>query len=268
MLMIPKLFYIANEWESYQKVNINSLHDFIISIVANGMQIAGIYLQNVFALIILSIVVIVLARPQKLAKIILLFVPVYGFIVNYIISSIWTGTICGMVSLLFLVLYAVTVIIVILTEKSIEIKAPALFFLGMSIFSVLPLLIVYPIGSRCLLHSYVFLVLAILSLLNNIDEANFKFSKNMTAICIVVSCLLLCFLVVHFHKVGFIDQMRLEYVQDMVDSGAEKITVPKIPSIYVKDNNGWSYGQVFYHENKQDIEFEFIDYDEWNAFIR
>ena len=42
MLMIPRLFYVANEFENYQKVNFNSLHDLVISVVANGLQIAGI----------------------------------------------------------------------------------------------------------------------------------------------------------------------------------------------------------------------------------
>ena len=267
MLIIPKVFYIANEWENYQKVNINSLHDLVISIIANSMQIAGIYLQNVFALIILSVVVITIARPQMVAKIVLLFVPIYGFAVNYIISDIWTGTVCGIVSLLLLILYVVTVAIVIFREKSIERKEPILFFIGMSVFSVLPLLVVYPIGSRCLLHSYVFLVLAILSLINNIDGVNLKFDRNMAVICTITSCLVLCFLIVHFHQVGIIDQVRLEYVQDMVDDRAERITVPQIPSIYVKDNNGWSYGQRFYHKEKQDIEFEFIDYNVWKTLI-
>lgn len=260
MFMIPKLFYVANEWEAYQKVNIHSLHDLIISIVANSMQIAGIYLQNVFALIVLSVVVIVLTKPKKIMKAFLLLVPIYGFVVNYLVNDLWTGTVCGMISLLFLLLYVVTVVLTIVKEKSIEDKTLILFFLGMSVFSVLPLLVVYPIGSRCLLHSYVFLVIAILLLVNKIDV---KLDKNLTIVCVVAVCLLMCVLVMHFHQIGAIDQMRLEYVQDMVDEGAEKITVPKMPSIYVRDNNGWSYGQVFFREEKQDIEFEFVDYNVW-----
>ena len=268
MFMIPKLFHIANEWEDYQKININSLHDFVISIVANGMQIAGIYLQNVFALIILSVVVIALTNPKIVSKAVLLFVPVYGVAVNYIINDLWTGTVCGMISLLLLLLYVVIVVFNIANEQSINGRITILFFIGMSIFSVLPLLVVYPIGSRCLLHSYVFLVIAILSLINNVDKVHAKFDKNITVVCVIAVCLLSCFLVVHFYQVGTIDQIRLEYVQNMVDSGAETITVPKIPSVYVRDNNGWSYGQVFFREEKQDIDFEFVDYHVWQKLIQ
>ena len=267
MLMIPRLFYVANEFENYQKVNFNSLHDLVISVVANGMQIAGIYLQNVFALIILSIVVITLANTRKIEKMILLFVPVYGFMVNYIVDDIWNSTICGMVRLLLLLLYVMTVVVVIYKEESIAERMPSLFFIGMSIFSVLPLLVVYPIGSRCLLHSYVFLVLAILSVINNNDAANINSNKKITRLCIITTCLLLCFLTAHFYRVGDIDQARLNYVQDMVDGGAEKITVPRIPSIYIRENNGWSYGQVFFCEEKQDIAFEFVDYNTWKSNI-
>lgn len=267
MLLIPKLFYVSNEWDNYQKVNVNSLHDFVISVVANGMQIAGIYLQNVFALMMISIVLIILAKPRTTAKGVLLFVPIYGFAVNYIVSDIWSDTVCGMVNLLLLSLYVITVVTVIVMEKSIERKTSILFFIAMSVFSVLPLLIVYPIGSRCLLHSYVFLILAVLSLISNSKTANLKFDKNMTAMCIATSCLLLCFLIIHFQQVGAIDRERLEYVQERVEDGAEKIIVPRIPSIYVKDNNGWSYGQVFYQLEKLDIQFEFIDYQTWKDNI-
>ena len=267
MFMIPKLFYIANEWEDYQKVNVNSLHDLVISIVANGMQIAGIYLQNVFALIVLSVVVIALTKPRMVTKAILLLVPLYGFTVNYIINDLWTGTICGMISLLFLLLYAMTVVFNIVKEQSMEGRTTVLFFMGMSVFSVLPLLVVYPIGSRCLLHSYVFLIMAILLLINNIDIKSMKFDKSMTVACTVTACLLLCVLAVHFYRVGSIDRVRLEYVKEMIDDGAEKITVPKIPSIYVRDNNGWSYGQVFFREQKQDIDFEFVDYNAWKNLV-
>lgn len=267
MLLIPKLFYVANEWENYQKVNFNSLHDLVISVVANGMQIAGIYLQNVFALIILSIVVITLTNTRKIAKMILLLVPIYGFAVNYIIDDIWDGTICGMISLLLLLLYVMTVVIVIYKEESIAAKMQSLFFIGMSIFAVLPLLVVYPIGSRCLLHSYVFLVLAILSIINNNNAVKVNSNKEIIRLCIVATCLLLCFLTIHFRKIGNIDQARQKYVQDMVVGGAEKIIVPRIPSIYIRENNGWSYGQVFYCEEKQDVAFEFVDYNTWKINI-
>ena len=267
MLMIPNLFCITNEFENYQKVNVRSLHDLLISIIANGMQIAGLYLQNVFALLLITVVLITLTKPKLAAKWILLFVPIYGFVVNFIINDLWTGTVCGMVSLLLLVIYVITVVIVIVQSNVIKNKERILFLAGMSVFSVLPLLVVYPIGARCLLHSYVFLVLMALSLIENLAFVDLKFSKRMIPLCTVTVCLLLCFLTVHFHHARIMDQTRLEYVQDEVDAGADTITVPQIPSIYVKDNNGWSYGQIFYHNKKQDITFEFIDYHTWTALI-
>ena len=267
MIMIPKLFYVPNEWENYQKLNIGSINELMVSIAGNAMHIARMYLYNVFLLIIISIVVITITRTNAITKLVVLFVPLYGFIVSYIIKDYWTGTVCSFISLALLVLYVVTVTVIIYRAESIECRFQALFYMGMSVFSVLPLLIVYPIGSRCLLHSYVFFVLAILSLIKDSDALIYKYKKQLTKVCIIMTCFLLCYLAGHFHEVGVIDQMRLQYVQNMIDDGADIITVPKIPSIYVRDNNGFFYGQVFYHKEKQDIRFDFIEYDEWKKLI-
>ena len=267
MVIIPKLFNVADEWENYQKLNIGSVHDLMVSVISNAMHIAGIYLQNVFALVIISVVVIMITRTNVITRLVLLFVPFYGFVVSYIIKDYWTGSACAFINLLIFVLYAAAVIVIIYRAESIECRFQALFYIGMSVFSVLPLLVVYPIGSRCLLHSYVFLVLAILSLINDSDDLIYKFYSKLKLVCIIVTCFLLCYLAGHFHQVGIIDQARLQYVQDMIDDGAESITVPKIPSVYVRDNSGFFYGQVFYHKDKQDIRFEFINYDEWKDLI-
>lgn len=267
MVILPKLFYVADEWENYQKLNLGSVHDLMVSVISNAMYIAGINLQNVFSLVIISVVIITITRTNVITRLVLLFVPFYGFIVSYIIKEYWTGTACALISLLIFLLYAATVIISIYREESIKCRFQVLFYIGMSVFSVLPLLVVYPIGSRCLLHSYVFLVLAVLSLINDPDDLIHKFNSKLKLICIMVTCFLLCYLAGHFHQVGIIDRARLQYVQDMMDDGAESITVPKIPSVYVRDNNGFFYGQVFYHKEKQDIKFEFIDYDEWKDLI-
>lgn len=264
MFSIPKLFYVANEWENYQKVNIDSFHNLWVSVISNGMQISGIYLQNVVALVFLSFFLIMAAKPKTVAKLVLALSPVYGFVVSYVVNDAWTGTWCGFLNLLMLVLYLGVVLLSITRSKELKAKNESLFYLAMCVFSVLPLLVVYPIGARCVLHSYVFLVMAILSLFNNNpDLLGEGRNKRISAFAVIGACILVGGLAVHFHTVGEIDQMRLEYTQSRVEEGANKILVPKISSAYVKENDGWSYGQVFYQKEKQDIEFEFIPDSEW-----
>lgn len=264
MFLIPQIFYVPNEWETYQKININNIHDLVISVIANGMQISGIYLQNVFALVSLGIFLIIVAKPKRTAKGVLILSPIYGFVVSYFINEAWKETLCGALNLLILLLYLAAVILSIVQSKELNGKNESLFFIGMCMFSVLPLLIVYPIGPRCIFHSYVFLVLAILSLYSyNSDRIDEELNKIIIIFSIFGACIFVGGLAIHFHEVGEIDKMRLEYTQSKVEEGAKKIYIPKISSIYVKDNIEWSYGQVFYQEEKQDIEFEFIDYLVW-----
>ena len=267
MFLIPKLFYITNDWENYQKVNLGSMHELIVSVVGNGMQIAGIYLQNALALIILSVIVVALSKPKAISKAILLLTPIYGFITSFIVNDIWDSVLCGMISLITLILYVASVVINIIRSDSVTDKPIILFYLGMCVFSVCPLLVVYPIGARCLLHSYVFLVLAIISMLNNLEAAQDSIFEKLILFSSGVACILSCFFMAEFHKVGYIDRERLMYIQEMIDSGSTSIDVPRIPSIYVKANNNWDYGQIYYQTQKHDIEFRFIEYFEWKSQI-
>lgn len=262
MFMIPKLFYVKNEWENYQKsVDITNLKGFIVGILGNGMQISGIYLQNVFGLIVLSIALIMLVNPKIIEKIILIIVPIYGLCINFVIENLWTGTICAFMNLAVCLVYFMCVTMLIIQNRNIHGREKILFYICMCVFSVMPLLVVYPIGARCLLHSYVFFIMAVLTLINeNIEKFNVDIMKLISVIAMGVFSVIM---VVNFHNVGRLDEQRLQYVQKEVDKGNSIIYVPKIESKYVKDNDGWSYGQVFYHNKKQDIKFIFIDEGKW-----
>lgn len=261
MFMIPKLFYVKNEWENYQKsVDITNLKSFIVGILANGMQISGIYLQNVFGLIALSIVLIMLVNTKIIEKIVLISVPMYGLCINFIIDALWTGTICAVINLAVFLVYFICVVMLII-KKHIHGKEKILFYICMCAFSVMPLLVVYPIGTRCLLHSYVFFIMAVLTIINeNIEKFNVNVIKLVS---VIAMCAFSVIMVVNFHNVRRLNEQRLQYVQKEVDKGNSIIYVPKIESKYVKDNDGWSYGQIFYHNKKQDIKFIFIDEQKW-----
>lgn len=263
MFFIPKVFYVHNEWENYQKININTIQELFISIIANGMQISGIILKNVFAFILLSSLLMKTSIPKQL-KIILAIFPIYGFVVGYVVDEKWTATLCCFLNLLALLVYLAAVIFSIVLSKELKNKYESLFYIAMCVISVLPLLIVYPIGARCILHAYVYLVLGILSLfINNPHLIDERFYKQVTICSVVCSFILVSGLTIHFHSIGAMDENRLNYAQSMVDEGANEIIVPKTSSPYVKENDDWSYGQIFYQKEKMDIEFEFISYSDW-----
>ncbi|MBQ5851832.1 MAG: hypothetical protein IIW54_13630 [Lachnospiraceae bacterium] len=116
MFFIPKVFYVHNEWENYQKININTIRELLVSIIANGMQISGIILKNVFAFILLSSLLMKTAIPKQL-KIILAIFPIYGFVVGYVIDEKWTATVCSFLNLLALLVYLAAVIFSIVLSK-------------------------------------------------------------------------------------------------------------------------------------------------------
>ena len=269
LFMIPKLFYVPNEWENYQRFNLDSIRDLAGSVFVNAINIGDVYLQNVCALVILS-VILLLVSPKKtfIVKFILFFTPAYGFITNFILGNVWNGMFYCFFDLLVLLSYVTVVFLLIYKNSNLCRKRKILICLGMCIFSVLPLLIVYPTGARCLFHSYVFLILLILHLLNgNWKVISIKKYNALKTVMIGMSSIFMIGLCVHFNEIHKIDEERLDYIREMLEQGEENISVPEIPSQYVKQNSEWSYGQVFFYKEKQDINFEFIDYNDWKELM-
>lgn len=269
MFSIPTLFCTYNEFEGYQKLNIHGLRDFIISIVSNAMYISKMLCDNCILFASLSILLIYFIRKKKhlniidkAAMIILEIFPlfcIFSYISKMAQHEIQINFVffCCVIAYLISVVYSV---ITVISERDLRIKSA--FYLFMAVFSILPLLIVYPIGNRCLFHSYIFLSLLVLSLFENVYQSCKK-KEIISNILKVASVILIFSICICFIKLNSIDRMKQQYIQEQMHNHAEEISIPDIKSDYIHTNENIMIGCKYYYKEKGDINFLNVDYKTW-----
>ncbi len=137
-------------------------------------------------------------------------------------------------------------------------RARTLFFLTGAVIAAAPLLVVNPIGPRCLLMSYVFMLAAAGSILKALKPEGLpKPVAWLVPAALSIAVLAVCFCV--FIPIHRTELRRSEILSGAVASGAEKVTVPAY------DNSRWLWdadsafklGQYYYHREPGDIEIIF-----------
>lgn len=270
MYSIPKLFYEINKFDGYQKLNVFNLKTLIISIISNSLHITRIYSTNIILFIFISMVLIYLLYKSNvknnfiniLVRLNLVIVPII-FILNYLFIND-NNIYISIILLFILISYFASIIYVISTLKSNHIKKYTLFLLIMAIFSTLPLLIVYPIGERCLFHSYIFMTIFILVLINySFNFMNIKLVTSVMKFLYFIFLIMSVFLSVVFYNIKNIEDEKNHYIIQEMKKFSNEISIPKNPYNYVHSNSNIMITEFYFYVNKGDINFIIEDYDLW-----
>ena len=81
-----------------------------------------------------------------------------------------------------------------------------------------------------------------------------------------IVCAFMITLCVHFHTVGQVDAMRYSHIQTQMEKHETTIYIPEIPSKYVWDRfSEWGFEELYFYEQKGDIDFVLVDYDSWTT---
>lgn len=277
MYTIPKIFYVPNVNEGYQKLNLMGIKPFIISIVGNTLQISEKYSENFFLWCIISGLVICIIRKNTnknrrlagLSEIVLVSYPSYC-VVNYLLTQNrwYDPRFGGIVYKIFLccllLAYLISVIYGISNIVIENIRLKAFVCLGGAVFSVLPLLIVYPIGSRCLFHSYTFMVmLTVLIFKYHVSTSGYQVEIFWKKIFITLSVILSICLIFVFLNIRYVDTQKHLYIQEELKKGSKEIIIPKLPYRYVHYNENNMIEEYYFNKEAGDVSFETVDYIEW-----
>ena len=182
------------------------------------------------------------------------------------------------ITVLFFAAIAVTycfgaLIVVLLCVDEQKMKLWILFLLVSIPVLIAPLLVVNPVGARCLFASYMMLAAACVMLLVYVME-HLHFSAAVQkslgaailAVCAVVMiCMVNVYLAVHRY-----DTLRDEYVRKQVKAGYQTVMVSKLPhESYVwcsVPENLWAERYKLFHGIDLDVEFELLtpaEFDSW-----
>ena len=265
IFLIPRIFTVTTGFEDYQKLNLGNLQGLRTSIISNTMQICQEYTAAVVLWVAMSIVMLAHCKKQKrnyIIMAILLFFPIYS-LVFYVLTrcfSLKTNMLVTMLNaaITFAYLGSILCVIVKMEKTKLRTASLVLFFLGL--YAVAPLLIVYPIGDRCLLHSYI--VLTMLAAVNYADVFRASGNKRINAAGCAAALLAVMLLVIYC-RIYDIDKAKRSYIAACMENQEQEILIPKIPSDYIHSHENLMIDNAYFYEQPGDIDFIEVDYDTW-----
>jgi hypothetical protein len=255
------------------------LRGLVYGITRNGVLILGMYSGNVVVLGTLAVILLITIKKQNpnlpykkeivfgigllLPQVVFLFQALNGLSAWHGKLTVYESTLTVVTMTVFILSFATGLRNAFLCRKSIFIKKAAALA-ACAIVSLIPLLFVWPIGERCLFHSYVFLIGSGMSLLGEITEKDYDRKKTHT-MDVVVSVLLAA--VVFSQAMLFADIRRMvairdSYLEERVQQGYDTASYFLIPSRYIYDS--WNEETEHYRIiDGQQIRLNILPADVW-----
>ena len=260
----PHFFTISTDFENYQKLNIGNLHDLMISVLSNAMQICQEYTGAVILWGILSFSLMKSYKNQInfIFKGILSIFPIYSGIYYMIMRlDIFSNSLfVGIINTVIILAYLLTVLCTIIKISDKEIRLVSVVFEVISIYSVLPLLVVYPIGERCLFHSYIMMAMLVLV---NYANINCKDIKIHNYIVIGMTFCMLLVVLGSYCRIHKIDIEKNVHIMKCMENGDTEIDIPQINSDYIHSSANMMIENVFFYNKPGDISFLEMEYHKW-----
>ena len=138
-----------------------------------------------------------------------------------------------------------------------------------------PLLVVNPVGERCLFASYMMLSAASVALLVYVmDRVRISAAAQKALVAVILSvCVVLMGMLVNIYRtVHQYDVLRNEYVRKQVDAGYKTVMMSRLPhedQVWCSvPENLWAERYKLFHGIDPDVEFELLEpvkFDEWMA---
>lgn len=128
-----------------------------------------------------------------------------------------------------------------------------------------PLVIVYPIGPRCLYIPYMLLVCLLLILACEVwDHQQEPVRRTLLVpVLAAAACVLTVYLWIAVWN-GHCEQVRTNQIESAMASGASSVELPSFPyPQFVHNPNGSVMQYYYYTETPGDLEFHFIEYRDW-----
>ena len=251
----------------------------LYGLMRNGVEIMGMLAENATLLLCLASLLLALMKHfQKDFTVMEMKASVFGLILPavffcgrlFIGFRSWYGKLIPaetVFTLFFMLLWTASVSFVIIRlckkEKSKRVLAClALFILAFA--GLVPLLFIWPIGYRCLFHSYVLLVACALLLLDELMEGmgSEKHRRGLvTGLCCLM-CVSALTMGAMFTDIRKMTRIREDYLSEMAGAGEETVETFNIPSPYIYEVWNEEYEHYMVVEGHR-IKLEILPADVW-----
>lgn len=208
---------------------------------------------------------------QQLSGVVLIVTPIYAYVTSRFANNIYiSGSILKMcLDGIGWMIYLLTISYVIYTcVKNSGYRNRSIFFLWCALISVAPMLVVQPLGPRCFYVSYIFITCVVINLLAYIDSEIHIFNDKLICQLVCVIFIFVASIYIYiFSKIGYINRISLEHINNEMKKGKTEIILPLFPydqyihEPYAVEKMGY---YLYYYKTPEDIQFKYISYDEWS----
>ena len=128
-----------------------------------------------------------------------------------------------------------------------------------------PLVVVTPIGPRCMYIPYMLLVCILLIFAAELSErCSPDLLRRATApVALMTACVLTVYLWTAVWN-GHCEKVRISRIEQAMEAGAASVELPSYPyTAYVHNGNGGAMRYYYYYETPCDLEFLYIPHQDW-----
>ncbi len=269
MVLIPRIFYKeVNRTTGYRGICLG--FELIKSICRNSIYMSTYLIENDILLILITIGTLYLLikydiTDKDVVNKVLFCSFVFFCVDSYVIRNsryLWFVYLWLVIKAAF-ALFSVAVFFYCLYRIGRAFKTSA-FLLCLAVFSILPLLIVYPISRRVVHISYVLLCLMFLNCFDKLFFEEKQCVKILSTIIPTFSVILSIGVLVLFINAKEDEKMRERFIISQMQEHKTEIQVFDFPQEYIFDDNDTAMlGYKYYYKKPLDISFSAIGYSEW-----
>lgn len=247
--------------EGYRQVS--ATFEELMKVIKTNFNTITMYLteRNWFVIAPLTVLSICLLLPVKvqgikggiriLALTALMVCPVWFYanlqIMKPLFYAEWVGEMAFWIDLLVNLMYLLAVLAA---------AVPAIFG---------PLVVVTPIGPRCMYIPYMLLAAILLIFATELVERCPRDSRKMMTIPVALT--MVCVLSVYLWTAvwnGHCERVRISSIEAAMDAGQTSVVLPSYPyTDYVHNGNSGAIRYYYYYEIPCDLEFKYILHQDW-----
>ncbi len=275
MFWIPKHFYITgNDVENYRSIQLSSIIQLLTSCIRNGLRLANHYFGLMGLPVCFSAAITVnltkSRRSDKWNHLMLVFSLCSAACMTIVSLMQFQGWYSEMAIVYhILAMLDVVFVFIIWIVAAFQINVPflqkrILLLIGLCLAAQVPLLVVIPIKIRLSYHSYIFVMMAFLILMEQYLDTipcsiQGLFHRSLRIGAVLFS---LCLTLVFF-SMNSMAQARHQYITQELASGATCIDYFDIPIKYLNAENDNYITHYYYQNTPGDVTFNNVAFDEW-----
>lgn len=270
MFLVPEILDVADKMNEYRG-GLNSIKDYAINGVRNALTMINVLSSQIVIFEVIAILLIAMLVKKNLikGKVHIILLSVY-LVANpiFIYFRISSGMLFRAIYAALFILYLIVISVSLIKLEAIKEKKVIIVLAAIAVLSLGQLLIVTPIGPRCMFITYALMVSIVLILQKYVFEKLESNTVNkLKGIVISFSVVVYTCILITFISISKLNDIRIDYVQKQLSQGKTTIELIRIPNeqwVHLP-NELYAYKYTFNQGDSKEMNFTLIDYEEYLA---